>query len=169
MPSLSRARIVAGLAVFTLFAVCVVAEAATSGAAVNVRTGSLGKMLVNGHGHTLYLFQKDVDGKSHCSSSCAAFWPPLLTSGKPHAGAGATQSLLGTTRRADGRLQVTYRGHPLYTFVLDTKAGQTKGEALNKFGAVWNAVSPNGSKIPKPTTGGGGGGGGGYGGGGYGG
>ena len=92
-----------------------------------------------------------------------------LTNGKPQAGAGATQSLLGTTRRADGRLQVTYHGHPLYTFVLDTKAGQTKGEGLNKFGAVWNAVSPNGSKIPKPTTGGGGGGGGGYGGGGYGG
>lgn len=157
MPRLSQTRIAAGVATLALFAVVAVAQAATSGAIVSVHTSSLGKLLVDSHGHTLYLFQKDTDGKSHCSASCAAYWPPLLASGKPRAGAGATQSLLGTTKRADGKLQVTYHGHPLYTFVVDAKAGQTKGEALNKFGALWYAVSPSGTKITKPSGGGGGG------------
>jgi predicted lipoprotein with Yx(FWY)xxD motif len=159
MPRLSRNRIAAGLVTLTLFALVAAAQAATSGAIVSVHTSSLGKLLVNSHGRTLYLFQKDTVGKSNCSASCAAYWPPLLTSGKPRAGTGATQSLLGTTKRADGKLQVTYHGHPLYTFALDTKAGQTKGEALNKFGALWYAVSPSGTKIAKPSSGGGYGGG----------
>jgi predicted lipoprotein with Yx(FWY)xxD motif len=156
MPHLSRTRIAAGLATLALFALVAVAQAASGGAIVSVHTSSLGKLLVDGRGRTLYLFQKDTVGKSNCSASCAAYWPPLLTSGKPRAGAGAKQSLLGTTKRTDGKLQVTYRGHPLYTFVVDTKAGQTKGEALNKFGALWYAVSPSGTKITKPTSGGGG-------------
>jgi predicted lipoprotein with Yx(FWY)xxD motif len=158
MPRLSRTRIATGLATLTLLGIVAAAQAATSGAIVSAHTSSLGKLLVNSHGRTLYLFQKDTVGKSNCGASCAAYWPPLLTSGKPRAGAGAMQSLLGTTKRADGKLQVTYHGHPLYTFVVDTKAGQTKGEALNKFGALWYAVSPSGTKITKPASGGGGGG-----------
>src|SRR3954463_16293938 len=136
--------------------------------AVTVTTAQtdLGRILVNGRGRTLYLFEKDKHGKSACSGQCAGFWPPLLTSGKPLATAGARASLLGTTRRADGRLQVTYNHHPLYTFVKDTGKGQTNGEGFNNFGAGWDVLSPAGAKIEKTdaTSGSGGG----YGGGGYG-
>ena len=156
MRGLSRARIVASLALLTLLAVAAIAQAAAGGATtVSVRTSSLGKLLVDGRGHTLYLFGKDTNGKNHCTGTCASFWPPLMTSGKPHAGTGARQAMLGTTKLANGKLQVTYHSHPLYLFKLDTKAGQTQGEGLNKFGALWYAVSPSGTKILQPSTGGG--------------
>jgi predicted lipoprotein with Yx(FWY)xxD motif len=109
----------------------------------------LGRMLVDSRGRTLYLFEKDKRGKSSCSGACAIAWPPLITSGKPRAAAGAKASLLGTTKRKDGRLQVTYNHHPLYTFVNDTKKGQTNGEGVDAFGAEWYAVSPAGTKIEK--------------------
>jgi len=69
---------------------------------------------------------------------------------KPRAGTGAKASLLGTTKRTDGRMQVTYDKHPLYTFVKDTKKGQTNGEGLNAFGAEWYALSAAGAKVEKP-------------------
>src|SRR5512146_2345116 len=83
---------------------------------VAVASSGLGRILVDGRGHTLYLFAKDKHGRSTCTGKCAAFWPPLLASGKTLAAAGAKTSLLGTTKRSDGRLQVTYGHHPLYTF-----------------------------------------------------
>ena len=122
-------------------------HSAGAGAKVAVANTGLGRVLVDGRGRTLYLFDNDKRGKSACSGKCAAFWPPLLTSGKPLATAGAKPSLLGTTRRADGRLQVTYNHHPLYTFVKDTRKGQTNGEGLNAFGAEWYAVSTAGAKV----------------------
>jgi predicted lipoprotein with Yx(FWY)xxD motif len=103
-------------------------------------------------GHTLYQFEKDRNGKSACTGMCAQFWPPLIASGKPQASAGAKASLLGTTRRADGRMQVTYKSHPLYTFVKDTKKGQTNGEGLTAFGAQWFANSSAGAKVVKHTA-----------------
>jgi predicted lipoprotein with Yx(FWY)xxD motif len=118
-------------------------------ATVAVANTALGRVLVDRRGHTLYLFAKDSRGTSACSGKCAGFWPPLITSGKPLATAGAKASLLGTTRRADGRLQVTYNHHPLYTFVKDTRKGQTNGEELNVFGAEWYAVSTAGAMIEK--------------------
>jgi predicted lipoprotein with Yx(FWY)xxD motif len=127
-------------------------------ATVTVRTTTLGKVLADRNGRTLYLFEKDRPGKSMCTGSCVSFWPPLLTGSKPRAGAAVKASLLGTIRRSDGRMQVTYRGHPLYAFSLDKGPGQTKGEGLDDFGAHWYAVSPAGTKIVKPTTSGGGGG-----------
>jgi predicted lipoprotein with Yx(FWY)xxD motif len=125
------------------------------GAIVSTKSTSLGRILVNSNGRTLYLFGKDKNGKSACSGMCATFWPPLITTGKPRAGAGARASLLGTTRRSDGRLQVTYNHHPLYTFKTDTKAGQTNGEGLSAFGAKWYAVSPAGARVVKSGGGGG--------------
>ena len=118
-------------------------------AAVNVAVASsgLGRVLVDGRGHTLYLFASDKHGRSACTGQCAGFWPPLI--GKPRATTGARASLLGTTRRADGRLQVTYNDHPLYTFVKDTRKGQTNGEEVDAFGAEWYAVSPAGAKVEK--------------------
>jgi predicted lipoprotein with Yx(FWY)xxD motif len=123
-----------------------------TGARVAVAKTGLGPVLVDGRGRTLYLFAKDRGGKSACAGQCAGFWPPLITSGKPAAIGGAKASLLGTTRRADGRLQVTYNHHPLYTFVKDTRRGQTNGEELDAFGAEWYAVSAAGARVEKNSA-----------------
>ena len=80
---------------------------------VGTASSKLGRILVDRHGRTLYLFAKDRHGKSACSGLCAGYWPALTSKGKPKAISGAREALLGTTRRKDGRLQVTYRGHPL--------------------------------------------------------
>ena len=134
---------------------------------VNVRTTSLGKILVTAQGRTLYLFAPDKNGKSTCYGSCASYWPPLFVSGKATAGTGVKASLLGVTVRKDGKHQVTYTGHPLYTYVGDKAAGKTSGEGLNLSGGLWWVVSPAGKAVKNTTSSGGGGGG--YGGGGYGG
>jgi predicted lipoprotein with Yx(FWY)xxD motif len=134
--------------------------AQAKGAVVSQAKTSLGSIIVNSSGRTLYLFEKDRDGKSACSGQCAVFWPPLITSGKPGVTGGARASLIGTTKRSDGRLQVTYKHHPLYTFVKDKKAGQTNGEGVSAFGAAWDAISPAGAKIAKPSAPSAGGGGG---------
>jgi predicted lipoprotein with Yx(FWY)xxD motif len=126
------------------------ARAATK---VGVASSNLGQILVDSHGRTLYLFAKDKKGKSTCYGLCAGYWPALTTKGKPKAISGTRKALLGTTRRKDGRMQVTYRGHPLYRFSGDTSAGQTSGEGLTDFGGGWWAVSPAGSKIVSGTTG----------------
>ena len=84
---------------------------------------------------------------STCYGACAALWPPLLTKGKPIAGHGVRASLLGTTKRKDGKLEVTYNGHPLYYFVTDRKPGQTTGQAVNQFGAPWWVLSAAGKEI----------------------
>jgi predicted lipoprotein with Yx(FWY)xxD motif len=116
---------------------------------VAVAKSGLGRVIVDGRGRTLYLFEMDKHGKSACAGQCAAFWPPLIATGKPLATAGAKASLLGTTKRADGRLQVTYNHHPLYAFVKDVRKGQTNGEELDAFGAKWYAVSATGAKVEK--------------------
>jgi predicted lipoprotein with Yx(FWY)xxD motif len=113
------------------------------------KEGDLGKVLVNGHGQTLYLFEKDKHGKSACYGRCAAAWPPAFTTGKPKAGPGVKASLLGTTKRKDGKLQVTYNGWPLYAFVEDTKPGQAKGEGSKAFGAGWYVMNAKGKKIDR--------------------
>ncbi len=114
---------------------------------VGVQGTSLGRILVNGRGHTLYLFEKDKRGMSSCYGACATAWPPLIASGKPLAKPGIRASLLGRVKRRDGRWQVTYNRHPLYTFVQDGRKGQTSGEGVDAFGAEWYAVSPAGAKI----------------------
>ena len=115
-------------------------------AAVKTGTSSLGRIIVDGQSHTLYLFQKDKGAKSACSGACAQNWPPLLTKGTPKAAASAKASLLGTTKRADGTTQVTYNKHPLYTFVGDAgKHGSTKGQGLTAFGAKWYVVAAKGT------------------------
>jgi predicted lipoprotein with Yx(FWY)xxD motif len=127
-------------------------HSASAGVKVGVARTNLGRVLVDSRGHTLYLFEKDKSGKSSCAGQCAGFWPPLITSGKPIAIAGAKASLLGTTKRADGRLQVTYNHHPVYMFVKDTRKGQTTGEGVEAFGAEWYALSPAGAKVEKETS-----------------
>lgn len=122
-------------------------SSAPRAATVSTAKTGLGRVIVNGSGRTLYLFEKDKRGMSACSGACAGYWPPLLTHGKPRAAGGAKQALLGTITRANGARQVTYAGHPVYTYVLDTKRGQTSGEGSTLFGAGWDALTPSGKKI----------------------
>jgi len=130
-----------------------VARSATqTNATVSLRKTTLGQILVNSRGHTLYLFAKDRNGRSACSGACARFWPPLLSQGKPTGGSGVKPSLLGTMKRSNGSLQVTYNRHPLYTYVLDKRAGQTKGERVSAFGARWYAVSARGRAVVGAST-----------------
>jgi predicted lipoprotein with Yx(FWY)xxD motif len=121
-------------------------------ATVSLRTTKLGQVLVNSKGHTLYLFEKDRSGRSACNGRCAQFWPPLLSRGKPTAGPGVKASMLGTTRRSNGGLQVTYNKHPLYAFALGKGVGQTNGEGNLAFGARWYAVSSRGTAVLKAAT-----------------
>jgi predicted lipoprotein with Yx(FWY)xxD motif len=126
------------------------APSSPSGAAtISVGSSSLGQILVDANGKTLYLFEADSGTQSTCSGACAQAWPPLTTSGAPKAAASASSSLLGTTTRSDGTTQVTYSGHPLYTFVSDTKPGDTNGEGSTAFGAGWDVLAPSGAKIEK--------------------
>jgi len=123
-------------------------SAAVAGAAnIGLANSGLGRVLVDSQGRTLYLFEKDQNGRSTCAGQCATYWPPLLTTGKPVAQTGLQQSLVGTTLRSDGSEQVTYAGHPLYRFLLDKAAGQTNGEGSQDFGAGWDVLSSAGQKI----------------------
>lgn len=121
--------------------------AATTVAVVKVmNTPKLGKVIVDSKGMTLYDFRKDKGTTSACYGECAVAWPPLLTKSEPKAAEGAEQSLLGTTKRKDGTVQVTYAGHPVYGFVEDKKPGETNGNEFTGFGAPWYALMPNGEK-----------------------
>lgn len=111
-----------------------------------MNTPDLGKVIVDSKGMTLYDFHKDKGTTSACYGECAVAWPPLLTSGEPKATGGAQASLLGTTKRKDGTIQVTYKGHPVYGFVEDNKPGETNGNDFDDFGAQWYALEPNGEE-----------------------
>jgi predicted lipoprotein with Yx(FWY)xxD motif len=124
------------------------APPAASGTAINLGNTRLGQVLVDSKGLTVYLFLADSTTTSNCNSaSCVQYWPPVLTTGAPQAGAGVNGSLLGTIRRADGTTQVTYAGHPLYRFAPDKAAGDEAGQGVNAFGAPWYVVSPSGAQI----------------------
>lgn len=135
------------IALASLSAATAGASAGARGAGVGATRTGLGRIAVDSHGRTLYLFEKDKRGHSACSGLCATYWPPLLTHGKPVAMVGVKRSLLGTIRRSDGRRQVTLAGHPLYRYAGDSKRGQTNGEGLTDFGGGWDALTPSGKKI----------------------
>jgi predicted lipoprotein with Yx(FWY)xxD motif len=131
-----------------LIAVAVTASAATASAAtVTARSSRYGTVLFDGSGRVLYSFARDRGAHSTCSGACAQAWPPFTTKSAPHAGAGVRAGLLGTTRRSDGTLQITYAGHPLYYFQGDTKPGEIKCQNVANFGGLWLVVSPNGSPV----------------------
>jgi predicted lipoprotein with Yx(FWY)xxD motif len=123
--------------------------ASSGGTAAVVTAASapkLGRIIVDSKGLTLYDFHKDKGTTSACYGGCAKVWPPLITEGDPQAGEGAMASKLGTTERKDGTLQVTYAGHPLYTYTADTKPGDAKGNDFSSFGAEWYALQPSGEE-----------------------
>jgi predicted lipoprotein with Yx(FWY)xxD motif len=115
-------------------------------------TDSLGNLIVGPNGRTLYLFKKDTGAASNCTGACAIEWPPLTTSGPVTSSGDVSMSALKTVRRSDGKMQVTFNGHPLYYFAGDSAPGQANGQGLSDFGASWWALSPNGQEI---TSGGG--------------
>src|SRR5512133_735293 len=143
------ARVLAFVVLVLAAAVLTTAAAAAtrSGALIKLHQSSLGQVLADSHGRTLYLWAHDKHHRSTCYGACAAYWPALTTKGKPKAIGGARKALLGTTRRRDGRMQVTYHGHPLYRFAGDTRAGQTSGEGLTDFGGRWDPVSAAGVAV----------------------
>jgi predicted lipoprotein with Yx(FWY)xxD motif len=139
------------------------AAAAAKGRALAVRSTSLGKVVVDAKGRTLYAFGHDLKNKSRCSGACATNWPPALSPAKPKVGAGISKAKLRVIKRSDGGRQLSYAGHPLYRYIGDSKAGDVNGQGLNFFGGVWNVMSPAGKVVTKapqsqsttPSTGGG--------------
>jgi predicted lipoprotein with Yx(FWY)xxD motif len=123
-------------------------NAAAGSATIGVSNiAGLGRILVDSKGRTVYLFEKDTGSKSTCSGACAAEWPPVTTNGKPSAGSGVSASLIGTTKRSDGKTQVTYNGHPVYLFQGDSQPGEAAGQNVDAFGAEWYVLSPAGHKL----------------------
>jgi predicted lipoprotein with Yx(FWY)xxD motif len=106
-----------------------------------------GRILADGRGRALYLFTADTRKASTCSGNCAAAWPPWIVKRKPQAASGAKGKLIGTTRRDDGRLQATYRAHPLYYYVGDRAPGEVKCQAVFEFGGYWYVVRASGNAV----------------------
>ena len=126
--------------------------AASGMATVAVANSSRGQILVDSSGRTLYLFEADRAAASSCYDACIGVWPAVVTTGQPVAGPGVNASLLSTTKRKDGTLEVVYNGHPLYYFSGDKKSGDVTGQGLSSFGAAWYVVSPGGTKIDTDST-----------------
>ena len=121
-------------------------------ATVTAASSTLGMVLADGSGRTLYLFEKDQPNQSACSGACVAAWPVDQSSGTPKVGSGAKASLLGTIRRGGGTTQVTYNHHPLYYYSGDSRSGQHNGQGLNAFGAAWFMVAPAGAAVSGGAT-----------------
>jgi len=133
-----------------LIAAALLVTAATAGAAskstLTVRSSAYGKILFAGTGRALYAFTKDPRGHSACAGACAKVWPPYVVTSRPKAAAGIKASLLGTTRRADGRTQVTYNGRPLYSYVGDP-VGKVRCQNVSEFGGLWLVMRANGRLV----------------------
>lgn len=120
------------------------AQSSPAEATVAVIESSLGVILADSQGKTVYLFTNDSGPESTCYDACQERWPPLLVTGDPQAGEGADQALLGVSARRDGSSQVTYNGHPLYLYSGDEAAGDTNGQGV---GGVWFAVTAEGEPV----------------------
>ena len=124
------------------------ASSATAKPTLTIRSSAYGRILFDGKGRALYAFTRDPRrGKSRCYGACAAAWPVYYARGKLRAGTGVKRSLLGNTRRRDGRLQVTYNGWPLYYYVNDRRPGQVTCQNVREFGGLWLVVRPSGRPV----------------------
>jgi predicted lipoprotein with Yx(FWY)xxD motif len=134
-------------------------SAGAGGTAAIVSTASnasLGQVLVDSHGFTLYYFKLDTPTKSNCTGSCATTWPPLLLPAGVTTPTGSGVSGLGTIMLPDGSHQVTYHGHPLYTYAGDSAAGQTNGQGIDNDWYAQTTGSSTGSgatTTTKPSSG----------------
>ena len=112
-----------------------------------------GPILTTGTGATLYDFAPDTPKKSAClQDPCVFQWPPLLQHGPVHVGHGVDPSLVGTLRRPDGATQLSYAGHPLYTYGLDVTPGMVTGQAIDQDGGLWYVLGPRGAQITTNFT-----------------
>lgn len=124
-----------------------------TGVTLSSEPSPAGRILATPEGHTLYDFTPDTPASSSCVSGlCVRLWPPLLTSGRPTVGRGLQQSLVGTIRRPNGTLQVTYAGHPLYTWIGDNRPGMITGQALLNVGGYWYVIAAGGREIKTAFT-----------------
>jgi predicted lipoprotein with Yx(FWY)xxD motif len=114
---------------------------------LTVKSSSFGRVLFDGRGFVLYAFTRDKNGRSACYGACANAWPVYYVKGTLRAGTGIKRSLIGTTKRRDGRRQITYAGRPLYYYVGDTKAGQIRCQNVVEFGGTWLVVRPTGKLV----------------------
>ena len=143
-------RVLLGIAAIALAVLALAPAAMSRGSAaptLTVKSSSFGRVLFDGRGYVLYAFTRDVNGRSACYGACAKAWPVYYVKGTPRAGTGIKRSLLGTTKRRDGRRQVTYAGRPLYYYVGDTKAGQIRCQNAVEFGGTWLIVRPSGKLV----------------------
>jgi predicted lipoprotein with Yx(FWY)xxD motif len=122
------------------------AAPARKGATLKLVSSQFGRILADGRGQAVYFFDKEGTSKSRCYGACAEAWPPVLTRGAPRSGSGARGRLLGTTRRRDGKRQVTYRGRPLYYYV-DDSPGRVLCHNVEEFGGLWLVVRANGMPV----------------------
>jgi predicted lipoprotein with Yx(FWY)xxD motif len=122
--------------------------ARAAGSALTLRHTGLGTILTTGKGFTVYAFEADKGTMSACTAACAVAWPPVTVRGdRIMVAGGATMSLVAQTTRAGGVHQLTYAGHPLYTFTGDTSAGSTSGQGSEAFGARWDALTAAGQEV----------------------
>jgi predicted lipoprotein with Yx(FWY)xxD motif len=119
----------------------------TASPTLTVKTSSYGRVLFDGRGYVLYAFTRDKNGRSACYRACAKAWPVYYSKGTLRAGAGIKRSLIGTTKRRDGRRQVAYAGRPLYYYVNDRKPGQILCQNVTEFGGTWLIVRPSGKLV----------------------
>jgi predicted lipoprotein with Yx(FWY)xxD motif len=120
------------------------AQPAARGPLVKLRDSQFGPVLFSGADRALYLFTRDSGRRSRCYGDCAVAWPPFYAKARPRAGRGVDSSLLGTTRRRNGRRQVTYKGQPLYFYVSDPK-GEVLCNDIVEFGGTWFALDAAGN------------------------
>ena len=113
---------------------------------LSAQPSRFGRVLFDGRGLVLYVFTKDAPRKSNCAGACAKAWPPFVVRRAPRAAKGARGALVGTVRRADGRLQATYAGRPLYFYVGDSP-GVILCQNVEEFGGLWLVVRPDGTPV----------------------
>jgi predicted lipoprotein with Yx(FWY)xxD motif len=143
-----RTTIALLIAVTAVLALPAEGMAAKKGKRIKADDSRYGSVLFDGKGRAIYLFTKDEgEGKSRCYGDCARAWPPVLTRGKPRAGAGVKAGKLGTTKRRSGKRQVTYNGHPLYYYISDTEPGEITCQDVDEFGGIWYVVAPSGRAV----------------------
>ena len=127
-------------------------SAPAASSALHAQSSKYGQILVDGSGRTLYLLTADTGGKSTCYGACAGVWHPDTTTGPP-ASSGVTASMVGTTARTDNTTQVTYNGHPLYTYTGDAKSGDVNGQGIATFGGIWYVVGIDGKAVTSAPSG----------------